>query len=350
MQTEALPPWYAPASASAGPIFPTALDEGARSPVPSILIIINYFGAWPEWFPIFLESCRANRTVHWLFHTDCAIPAETPPNVTFSSISLARYYEQVSDSLGISFKPEEPYKICDVRPAYGVIYKNEIQSFDYFGYGDLDVIYGNIRRFYTPDVLTHTLISAHGSIVSGHLTLLRNEEWVRNAFRLIPKWKKHLEDPRLLPWTQRLNEFGLTEVFGRRQLFFHGKRMNHAMLARLDALLYRAVHPRRSVCAAGAYFKEQFTTPLTPNDWWDGRPDHPEVWYWKDGAITNERDGDRQFLYLHFMNFKNARYLHPRYGSKAPWAGLPKLLHFEPRDLKGGTVRIDRHGFHLVSS
>ncbi|WP_371417607.1 DUF6625 family protein [Anabaena sp. UHCC 0187] len=35
-----------------------------------IAIIIVYFGQWPVWFPAFLESCRYNSSVNWLFFTD----------------------------------------------------------------------------------------------------------------------------------------------------------------------------------------------------------------------------------------------------------------------------------------
>jgi hypothetical protein len=65
------------------------------------------------------------------------------------------------------------------------------------------------------------------------------------------------------------------------------------------------------------YFKEQFTTPFAPGQWHDGSKDHPDVWYWKEGNITNDRDGSREFIYLHFMNFRSIRWMDPKYGDKS---------------------------------
>ena len=39
-------------------------------PMKSILIIIDYFGKWPEWLLVFLANCEANPTVNWLIHKE----------------------------------------------------------------------------------------------------------------------------------------------------------------------------------------------------------------------------------------------------------------------------------------
>ncbi len=49
----------------------------------SIIIIIDYLGGkWPEWFPLFLESCRKNPDISWLIHTDAPTYRHDVPNVT----------------------------------------------------------------------------------------------------------------------------------------------------------------------------------------------------------------------------------------------------------------------------
>lgn len=47
--------------------------------VKRIVILIPYFGRWPDWFPLYLESCRANPSVDSIFFTDCAVPDNPPP-------------------------------------------------------------------------------------------------------------------------------------------------------------------------------------------------------------------------------------------------------------------------------
>jgi hypothetical protein len=71
------------------------------------------------------------------------------------------------------------------------------------------------------------------------------------------------------------------------------------------------------------------------------------VWLWRDGHLTNTRDGDREFIYLHFMNFVSARWTAT--GERAAWHGLSPLVHFDARAFTTGAFRIDRDGFHLVA-
>lgn len=47
------------------------------------------------------------------------------------------------------------YKLCDFKPTYGLIFSEYIAKYDFWGMGDIDVIYGNIRDFITEDVLNN---------------------------------------------------------------------------------------------------------------------------------------------------------------------------------------------------
>lgn len=85
----------------------------------SILKIIPYFGKWPEWIDFYLESCRHNPDINWLFYTDCARPATAPANVQFIEISFEDYKQLISTRLRIDFNPTHPYKLCDLKPAMG---------------------------------------------------------------------------------------------------------------------------------------------------------------------------------------------------------------------------------------
>lgn len=282
----------------------------------SILVIIDYFGGFPEWFEIFLESCRWNPTIQWLIHSDRDYPLDGIGNVEIRRVTWPEYIQRVSDSLGIRFAPGGHYKLCDVRPAYGLIYSEEIRGYDYYGYGDLDVIYGNIRKFYTDEVLRNDLISTHGLFLSGHFALIRNEAWLRTAFTEVPDWREILERADNL----RFDEDAFSWVFMKGRYSFGGSNI---------------------------YWKEQFTTPLIPYPWHDGNLRHPESWYWKDGRITNDRDRGREFIYLHLMNFVSARFIHPLYETRTPWTGLSNVVRIE-REQIGRGVAIDRSGFRAM--
>ena len=149
----------------------------------SIGIVICYFGQWPPWFTIFLETCRHNPTVHFLFFTDCELPERAPKNTRFTPLSLDAFSTLASDKLDLPIQVKTPYKICDFLPAYGVIFEDHLETFDFWGHGDLDVVYGDLRHFLTDDVLAnHDVITTRKEYIAGHLTLFRNTGMARRLY------------------------------------------------------------------------------------------------------------------------------------------------------------------------
>ncbi|WBA79637.1 DUF6625 family protein [Endozoicomonas sp. GU-1] len=292
----------------------------------SIVIVIPYFGRWPEWFSLFLESCKWNPTVNWIFYTDCEPPKGIYPNVEFYSLSFKEYKQLVSDKLGINFNPDNPYKLCDIKPALGYIHDQEIVSYHSYGFGDIDVIYGNIRDFYTDKILEYNCISSHWDRLSGHLCIFKNTEFMRNAFRKIDNWQELMEKKEHIG----IDESKYSKVFLR-----HKKYPNWA----------RRLYSLASSYQRNNYFKEQYSTVLFPKNWWNGSWDHPTRWYWKEGKLTNSEDGDKEFLYLHFMNFKSSTWLHKSRGEKAFWDGQTKI-NFVPHGSESKGFIIDETGFH----
>lgn len=117
---------------------------------PSICFVIPYFGRWPFWMPLFLESCRLNSDIDWLLFSDCGEPEHLPPNVRIEPIDYASYCAWVSQRLGIPFAPANPYKLCDLKPALGYIHEDRLRGYDFWAFGDLDVLYGRLREYFTP--------------------------------------------------------------------------------------------------------------------------------------------------------------------------------------------------------
>ena len=66
---------------------------------------------------------------------------------------------------------DRPYKLCEYKQAYGYILQDYIKDYDFWGYGDLDLVYGDIRTFLTDDVLKYKFLLGWG-----HLTFLHNDD------------------------------------------------------------------------------------------------------------------------------------------------------------------------------
>lgn len=256
-----------------------------------ILVIIPYFGKWPQWLGHYLRSCETNPTIDWLLISNCPPPKKYPANVRFQTMTMREYCGVISQRLDIPFICADSYKMCDIRPALGVIHQDQLAGYDYFGYGDLDVIYGDLRKFYTPSVLEYLSVSSHENMISGHLALIQNTEEGINAFRLVKNWQLTMGHP----WHHAFDEGHFSNLF-------------------------------LTGCLKGrAYMREQYSTILSRRPWIDGTMDHPQVWYWRQGILTNQKDGDREFPYLHFMNWKSSRYLPPPFKKPAAWEKLKKV-------------------------
>jgi len=253
---------------------------------PTICFVIPYFGKWPFWLPFFLESCRANPDINWLLYTDCAAPEDTPENVRIVNTSYSSYCATVSASLQIDFQPPSPYKLCDLKPALGYIHREELKDFDFWAFGDIDLVYGNLRRYFTDDRLArHDIFSTHQRRVSGHCCLLRNTPFMREAFMHVKNWKELLSSPK--------HQWFDESAFSR--LFIRHKNWPPA-LAELAKPLSRWTRCIENI--------EAFSTPYAKIPWTDGSHDFPKEWRWDNGRLTNDKDGERQFPYFHFVVWK----------------------------------------------
>ncbi|HQX49775.1 MAG TPA: hypothetical protein PLY87_03860 [Planctomycetaceae bacterium] len=141
----------------------------------AVCFVIVYFGEWPEWIDYFMRSCEENPAFHWLIFSDCGPALNTPKNVSVQEINAAQFEELVARKLGTAYQFSYGYKLCDLKPAYGHIFSEWLNEFTFWGYTDLDVVYGDLSRF----VDEHTLeafdfICASDRILVGHFTLVRN--------------------------------------------------------------------------------------------------------------------------------------------------------------------------------
>lgn len=150
-----------------------------------ILLICPYFGKLPkEYFQLILNSCSQNKTINWLLITNDETNYIYPSNVkvVYSSWDSFRSFvkKKIAKKLNIDCILDVPYKLCDYKPLYGVLFQDFLKNYDYWGNTDLtDVIYGDLRKFLTPEILSYDKIN-----FLGHLTLYRNSDDVNKAFTM----------------------------------------------------------------------------------------------------------------------------------------------------------------------
>lgn len=137
----------------------------------SIGIIVPYFGKFPEYFPAWLSSAGHNKNIDFLIFTDNEETYDYPKNVQVTVMKFEDLEKKFQEKYDFKIALNNPYKLCDFKPAYGDIFSDELKNYDYFGYCDLDVIFGNIRKFITDEILQE-----YDKIFSrGHLCIIKNQ-------------------------------------------------------------------------------------------------------------------------------------------------------------------------------
>jgi len=265
--------------------------------VKPLVLFSPWFGPWPAWTDLYLVSCAANREVRWVIPTDQPLPENRPGNVDFLPMTLGEFAERVSTATGARFAPTEAYKLCDIKPMLGHAFEAETVGYRSWGYSDMDVVFGDIRRFYDDDLLErYAAISTHANFLSGHLAVFKNNEQTRLAYRRRRRrWREAIAAPDYV----QFDEMRFSAVFK------PGRPLHHLI----------AIRP--------SLFVERYST-VGGHTWIDGTKNFPDVWTWKDGALRTTVSGEREFLYLHFMFWRRRRRSTPE--QPAPWETLSHPL------------------------
>lgn len=144
-----------------------------------IVIIGVYYGEFPKWMQYWLRSCADNSTIDFLLITDININ-DLPPNVSIIKMKFSELHELIEKKLDMHVVLEKPYKLCDYRPLYGILFQDYISDYDYWGHCDFDLIWGDIRYF----IERYDIKIYDKFLPLGHLALYKNTTEVNNFYKL----------------------------------------------------------------------------------------------------------------------------------------------------------------------
>lgn len=141
-------------------------------------LIVPYFGKLPEWFDLYLDSCRRNSQYTWLLYTDDMRNMSYPENVIVKYISFDEFVDFIQTRFNFDICLDSPYKLCDYKPAYGYIFSEIIEGYDYWGYCDVDLIWGNIDQIFEIDEIEKFDKIGH----LGHFSIIKNSKELVTIF------------------------------------------------------------------------------------------------------------------------------------------------------------------------
>jgi hypothetical protein len=249
--------------------------EDIKANIKTICFVVVYFGKWPIWFPAFLRSCKNNPTINWMFFTDCGSPAHHPPNVVFYDKTLSEMRELIRKKIGKEATLEDAYKVCDYKPTFGMLFDEYLQDFDFWGHCDIDIIFGDIRKYTTQDILDkYDIFSTRKGMISGHFSLFRNILRINQLFTQSSEFVEVTRQVACLAF----DEEGMTRLI--------------APLALAGSI--RVYWPK---------FLQNYAYPKTDTP--SKLPRYINKYLWKDGKLFDcTGESAAEILYLHFMTWK----------------------------------------------
>lgn len=142
--------------------------------------IIPYFGNFPSYFQLTLNSMGKNEAYDWLIFTDNQDIYQYPENVKVYRWSFEKVREYVQGKFDFTITLPRPYKFCDLKPMYGYIFEEYIRKYEFWGHCDIDCIFGKLDHF-----LINEIWYNYDKIFElGHMTLYRNTEENNRRFML----------------------------------------------------------------------------------------------------------------------------------------------------------------------
>ena len=260
----------------------------------SICYIVPYFGTLPKSFPLWLMSCKANPTIDWKIFTDDKTKYDYPENVKVTYCTFDDIRDKFQKHFDFPIVLDRGWKLCDYKLAYGEMFEEELKGYDFWGHCDVDLIWGDIRKYYTDELLDK--FDKIGFLA--HSTLYRNTPKVNSRYRVIiddvTDYKQVFSSSK--GWA--FDEIGIEDIYNHLNIPYY-KGVDFANLTKYETKFHLDVLPE----------SDEYKNDL-------------QVFTWENGKIFryylfNDKICKEEFLYIHFwcrpMSYKISDYSKNKY-------------------------------------
>ena len=88
-----------------------------------------------------------NDTIDFYIFTD--IPEiKDNKNIRVITCTFEECRQMIQKVMNFKISLESPYKLCDYKPTYGLVFHNWLKDYDFWGYCDLDVVFWEFERIF----------------------------------------------------------------------------------------------------------------------------------------------------------------------------------------------------------
>lgn len=169
-----------------------------------ICLIAFTFGKLPAYFNLWLQGALINDDYDFLIYTDDRAEYKYPSNVRVIYTTFAECVARAQKNYDFKINVPIPYKFCDFRPAFGEIFAADLKEYDFWGTIDLDIVFGKISNFITPEML----IKYNKILTHDHFCIYRNTPEVCAHYKGEQEagkdiYKKIFTDPQIYAFGER---------------------------------------------------------------------------------------------------------------------------------------------------
>lgn len=250
----------------------------------TVCVIGVYFGELPDYFPLWLRSCEKNEAVDFFVFTD-AVVQNPPHNVRIIPMTLAEMKAVAQEKLGMELVMDTPFKCCDYKPVFGLIFEDYVSQYDYWGHCDFDMIFGDIMHF-----LREYEVEKYDKFLPlGHLAFYRNTQECNQRYQLTPKAGNDYRYAFAQNRTTQFDELGgINAIYDEYGFPFFRKRIFADISVQWD----------RVKLAENYIDSDDVNYPY-------------QVFYWQDGKVfrgylSNGKLCREEFIYIHIKKRKFA--------------------------------------------
>lgn len=116
-----------------------------------VAIFIPYFippsGGLPNYFEYWQKSAAANDKIDFFIPSNADSSQYTQyNNIHFITMGVNEFWDKIQDLLEFPIV-RDYYKIGEYRPLCGLLFKDILNDYDYWGQSEFDLIYGDILKF-----------------------------------------------------------------------------------------------------------------------------------------------------------------------------------------------------------
>lgn len=149
----------------------------------SICLITCYMGPLPNYFGMYVASCKKNNSFNFIVINDTIAQSSVDGNIQYIKWSLQDLNNFSSKRLNENINLKSAWKINEIKPLFGLIFKEDLAKFDFWGWCDLDIIWGDLRKFLNDELLSrYDVITSKVNWTAGHFTLFRNNAICNNLY------------------------------------------------------------------------------------------------------------------------------------------------------------------------